>query len=98
MGLIEIVEAYVGAMGIYVIIFVVALLVILLPLSAYSTQKWAYKNYLETKSVNAKLSEILELARLARSQEEQQPADEWLDSGKKRREPTIGNDLDIPLD
>ena len=77
-------------------VFVLALLAVLLPLSAYSAQKWMYKNYLETKSVNAKLTEILELARTAQSQY-QQPEDEFVDSDTRRREPTIGKDLNIPL-
>ena len=97
MELLEDVGLYIGDIGIYVVVFIVTLLVVLLPLSAYSTQKWAYKNYLETKSMNAKLSEILELVRGAQVQA-QQPAEDWGDSGRQRREPTIGKDLDIPLD
>jgi Tfp pilus assembly protein FimT len=88
--------AYIGEAGVYVAVFVLALLAVLLPLSAYSAQKWMYKNYLETKSVNAKLTEILELARTAQSQY-QQPEDEFVDSDTRRREPTIGKDLNIPL-
>ena len=88
--------AYIGETGVYVAVFVLALLAVLLPLSAYSAQKWIYKNYLETKSVNAKLAEILELARTAQSQY-QQPEDEFVDSDTRRREPTISKDLNIPL-
>ena len=87
---------YIGGIGVYAVVFVLALLAVLLPLSAYSAQKWMYKNYLETKSVNAKLTELLQLARTAQSQY-QQPEDKFVDSDSRRREPTIGKDLDIPL-
>ena len=96
MGLLEDIGVYMGAIGVYAVVFVLALLAVLLPLSAYSAQKWMYKTYLETKSVNAKLSEILELARTVQSQY-QQPEDEFVDSGAGRREPTISRDLNIPL-
>jgi hypothetical protein len=96
MQLLESIGVYVGATGVYAVVFIFVLLAVLLPLSVYSTQKWMYKNYLETKSVNAKLSEILELARTAQSQY-QQPEDEFVDSDTRRREPTIGKDLNIPL-
>ena len=92
MGVLEDIGLYIGVIGVYVVVFVLALLAVLLPLSAYSAQKWMYKNYLETKSVNAKLTEILELARTAQSQY-QQPEDEFVDSDTRRREPTIGKDL-----
>jgi Tfp pilus assembly protein FimT len=87
---------YIGGIGVYAVVFVLALLAVLLPLSAYSAQKWMYKNYLETKSVNAKLTELLQLARTAQSQY-QQPEDKFVDSDSRRREPTIGKDLNIPL-
>jgi len=87
---------YIGGIGVYAVVFVLALLAVLLPLSAYSAQKWMYKNYLETKSMNAKLTELLQLARTAQSQY-QQPEDEFVDSDSRRREPTIGKDLNIPL-
>ena len=96
MEVVQGIGAYIGAIGVYVLVFILTLLAVLLPLSAYSAQKWMYKTYLETKSVNAKLSEILELARSARSQYPQ-PEDEFVDSDTGRREPTIGKDLDIPL-
>jgi len=96
MGVLEDIGVYIGLIGVYVVVFVLVLLAVLLPLSAYSAQKWAYKTYLETKSMNAKLTEILELARIAQSQD-QQPEDEFADSGAGRREPTIGKDLNIPL-
>ena len=96
MGLLEDIGVYIGAIGVYAVVFVLALLAVLLPLSAYSAQKWMYKTYLETRSVNAKLSEILELARTAQSQY-QQPEDEFLNSDTGRREPTISKDLNIPL-
>jgi Tfp pilus assembly protein FimT len=87
---------YISGIGVYAVVFVLALLAVLLPLSAYSAQKWMYKNYLETKSVNAKLTELLQLARTAQSQY-QQPEDKFVDSDSRRREPTIGKDLNIPL-
>ena len=96
MGLLEDIGVYIGAIGVYAVVFVLVLLAVVLPLSAYSAQKWIYKTYLETKSVNAKLSEILELARTAQSQYPQ-PEDEFVDSAATRREPTIGKDLNIPL-
>ncbi len=86
----------IGGIGVYAVVFVLVLLVVLLPLSAYSTQRWMYKTYLETKSINAKLNELLELASLAQSQGEQLEDDfDGAESG--RREPTIGKDLNIPL-
>ena len=96
MEVLQDIGVYIGVTGVYVVVFVLALLAVLLPLSAYSAQKWMYKNYLETKSVNAKLTEILELTRTAQSQG-QQPEDEFGDSDTRRREPTIGKDLNIPL-
>jgi hypothetical protein len=96
MEVLEEIGFYIGGIGVYAVVFVLALLAVLLPLSAYSAQKWMYKNYLETKSVNAKLDEILELARTAQDYY-QQPEDEFVDSDTRRREPTIGKDLDIPL-
>jgi len=96
MEVLEEIGPYIGGIGVYAVVFVLALLAVLLPLSAYSAQKWMYKNYLETKSVNAKLTELLQLARTAQSQY-QQPEDEFVDSDNRRREPTIGKDLNIPL-
>ncbi len=96
MEVLEEIGLYIGGIGVYAVVFVLALLAVLLPLSAYSAQKWMYKNYLETKSVNAKLTELLQLARAAQSQYEQ-PEDEFVDSDSRRREPTIGKDLNIPL-
>ena len=86
----------IGGIGVYAVVFVLVLLAVLLPLSAYSTQRWMYKTYLETKSINAKLNELLELASLAQSQGEQLEDDfDGAESG--RREPTIGKNLNIPL-
>lgn len=96
MEVLEEIGFYIGGIGVYAVVFGFALLAVLLPLSAYSAQKWMYKNYLETKSVNAKLDEILELARTAQNYY-QEPEDEFVDSDTRRREPTIGKDLDIPL-
>ena len=96
MGLLEDISVYIGDIGVYAVVFILALLVVLLPLSAYSAQKWMYKTYLETKSMNAKLSELLELARTAQNQY-QLTDDDFVDSDTTRREPTISKDLNIPL-
>jgi Tfp pilus assembly protein FimT len=96
MGVLENIAAYIGFAGVYVVVFILVLLAVLLPLSAYSAQKWMYKNYLETKSVNAKLAELLELARSVQSQY-QLPEDECIDADTGRREPTISKDFNIPL-
>ena len=40
---------------------VLILLAILLPLSAYAAQKWAYKAYKETQRISATLEEIAEI-------------------------------------
>lgn len=96
MGLLEEIGVYIGPLGVYAVVFILALLAVLLPLSAYAAQKWMYKTYLEVKSVNAKLNEILELARTAQRQY-QLPEDEFIDTDAGRREPTISKDLDIRL-
>ena len=96
MRLLEEIGVYIGPMGIYALVFIIALLAVLLPLSAYAAQKWMYKTYLEVKSVNAKLNEILDLARTAQRQYPL-PEDEFVDKDAGRREPTIGKDLDIHL-
>jgi hypothetical protein len=64
-------------------------LTILLSMSAYAAQKWAYKTYLETKSVNEKLGRLLELAQSG-SGIRQEPRPVSGKPGGKRREPTIG--------
>jgi hypothetical protein len=96
MELLNEISVHMGAIGVYAVVFVLVLLVVLLPLSAYSTQKWMYRTYLETKSVNAKLSELLELAHTAQGPHEQ-PDEEFADADTDRREPTISKDLNIPL-
>jgi hypothetical protein len=63
-------------------------LTILIAMSAYAAQKWAYKTYLETKSVNEKLGRLLELAEAGSSIP--QPPPTLGKSGGKRREPTLG--------
>ncbi|MGD2074351.1 MAG: hypothetical protein PVI91_16035 [Gammaproteobacteria bacterium] len=76
--------------GTYVAVILVTLLAVLLPMSAYAAQKWAHKTYLETRSINSKLTELLELARVgevpARTGVEP-PAES---APRKRREPTLG--------
>ena len=42
---------------------VLILLGILLPLSAYAAQKWTYRTYREVEKLNAKLEEVLVIAR-----------------------------------
>jgi len=96
MELLNEISVHMGAIGVYALVFVLVLLVVLLPLSAYSTQKWTYKTYLETKSINAKLSDILELAQAAQNRHEQ-PEEEFADEDTGRREPTIGKNLNISL-
>ena len=96
MELLNEISVHTGAIGVYALVFVLVLLVVLLPLSAYSTQKWTYRTYLETKSINARLGEILELAQAAQSRQEQ-PDEVYSDEDAGRREPTMGKDLNIPL-
>jgi hypothetical protein len=68
---------------------VLAGLMILLSVSAYAAQKWAYKTYLETKRVNEQLTKLLELAQTGSGIRQQQtPASGK--TGARRREPTIG--------
>ena len=52
-----------GIIGVSVFLLLLALLTLLLPFSAYAAQKWAHKNYLESKSINSKLGEIIEILR-----------------------------------
>jgi hypothetical protein len=80
----------IGTVGGIVVVIILAALSILLPMSAYAAQKWAYKTYLETRSVNQKLAKLLELAQ-AGTTLRQQPAAPAGKAGPKRREPTIGN-------
>ena len=80
-------------LGIYLAAILVTLLAVLLPMSAYAAQKWAHKTYLEVRSMNAKLSELLELSRGAQtSWETALPVEETRPGG--RREPTLGHEHD----
>lgn len=80
-------------LGIYLAAILVTLLAVLLPMSAYAAQKWAHKTYLEVRSMNAKLSELLELSRGAQANwEAGLPAEETRPGG--RREPTLGHEHD----
>jgi hypothetical protein len=79
----------IGQTGGLVAVVVLAGLMILLSVSAYAAQKWAYKTYLETKRVNEKLTKLLELAQTA-SGIRQQPTPASGKPGARRREPTIG--------
>jgi cobalamin biosynthesis protein CobD/CbiB len=74
----------------YLAVILVTLLAVLLPMSAYAAQKWAHKTYLETRSINHKLTELLEVARdqgLPHSKAEA-PIEAV---SRKRREPTLGS-------
>lgn len=87
----------IGMLGVMLAVIVLAGLALLLPLSAYAAQKWAYKTYLETKSVNDKLARILERLpadAATGAPTAPTPAPTPAVPGKhasKRREPTLGN-------
>ena len=51
----------VGSTGLLLSVVVLTLLAILLPLSAYSAQKWAHKTYKETQRISATLEEIADI-------------------------------------
>ena len=77
-------------LGIYLAAILVTLLAVLLPMSAYAAQKWAHKTYLEVRSMNAKLTELLELSRgVQDSWEAELPLEP---RAGRRREPTLGQD------
>ncbi len=77
-------------LGIYLAAILVTLLAVLLPMSAYAAQKWAHKTYLEVRSMNAKLTELLELSRgVQDSWEAELPPEP---RAGRRREPTLGQD------
>jgi hypothetical protein len=78
-------------LGIYLVAVVVTLLVVLLPMSAYATQKWTRKTYLELRSMNDKLDQLLELSRGVEFEPEQEEVLVERRSGR-RREPTLGQD------
>ena len=48
-----------GGIGAVLLGLLLAFLAILLPLSAYSAQKWAYRTWQETRRTNEKLDELL---------------------------------------
>jgi hypothetical protein len=75
-------------LGIYLAAILVTLLAVLLPMSAYAAQKWAHKTYLEVRSMNAKLTELLELSRGAQNSGEPEVPVE--PRAGRRREPTLG--------
>lgn len=76
-------------LGIYLAAILVTLLAVLLPMSAYAAQKWAHKTYLEVRSINAKLTELLEAGRGAPlSREPDAPGEP---GQNRRREPTLGD-------
>ncbi len=79
----------IGLTGGLITIFVLVALTILLAMSAYAAQKWAYKTYLETKAVNEKLGRLLELAQAGSTIQQPTPAPRK--TGGKRREPTLGS-------
>lgn len=76
-------------LGIYLAAILVTLLAVLLPMSAYAAQKWAHKTYLEVRSINAKLTELLEAGRGAPLSREPDAPDE--PRPNRRREPTLGD-------
>jgi len=80
-------------LGVYLAAILVTLLAVLLPMSAYAAQKWAHKTYLEVRSMNAKLSELLELSRGAQTRWEAELPVEDARPGR-RREPTLGHEHD----
>lgn len=53
--------ASISATAAIIFLVLLVLLAILLPFSAYAAQKWAHKNYRETKELNAKLDQMLDL-------------------------------------
>lgn len=78
-------------LGIYLAAILVTLLAVLLPMSAYAAQKWAHKTYLEVRSINAKLGELLELSRSAQPVWDRDLPLEQARPGR-RREPTLGHE------
>ena len=52
-----------GSVGVLIAIGVLSLLGILMPLSAYASQKWSYRTYQEVEKLNRKFDELLELMR-----------------------------------
>ena len=79
-------------LGIYLAAILVTLLAVLLPMSAYAAQKWAHKTYLEVRSMNAKLTELLELSRGV--QDSWEPEVPLEPRAGRRREPTLGQDTE----
>ncbi len=79
----------IGAAGGFIAVFALVALTVLLSMSAYAAQKWAYKTYLETRRLNEKLGKLLEL--VMADAVEPPPTATSAKSGKTRREPTLGN-------
>jgi hypothetical protein len=59
-------------------------------MSAYAAQKWAHKTYLEVRSINSKLTELIELLADSEGAPTLEPSAE--PPPGKRREPTLGRD------
>ena len=78
--------------GIYLAVTIIGTIAVLITVSLYATQKWTYKNYLETRAVNQKLTELVELLAVARPAPVKQDAREAPEPGRKRREPTLNPD------
>ena len=74
--------------GLYLAAVLVALLAVVLPMSAYAAQKWAHKTYLEVRSINAKLTELLDAGGPARPPDDRETVSE--PGPRQRREPTLG--------
>lgn len=51
--------AALGSIGILVFVFVLVVLGIIMPISAYSAQKWAYKCFLELQKLNAAVELVI---------------------------------------
>ncbi len=79
-------------LGIYLAAILVTLLAVLLPMSAYAAQKWAHRTYLEVRSMNQKLTQLLELSRGAQAPWEAEALEDPRPG--RRREPTLGHEHD----
>jgi Tfp pilus assembly protein PilW len=52
-----------GGVGVFMAVLVFGLFVILMPLSMYAAQKWAYRTYQEVAKLNAQFETLLTLMR-----------------------------------
>jgi hypothetical protein len=52
-----------GGVGLLIAVLVFGLLVILMPLSMYAAQKWAYRTYQEVAKLNAQFETLLTFMR-----------------------------------